>query len=175
MKWVPVALGLLLMEAPLSAQMPDAAPASVDYSSDASWLCLPGRDDACGRPLPTAALNPNGFGSVGQVRPDPDAPIDCFYVYPTVSRDPGLNSDLTPGVEEAATATVQFARFASVCWPFAPLYRQLTLAAIPRALAGDPLSGPGELAYGDVRSAWRHYLQHHNGGRPFVLIGHSQG
>ena len=26
-----------------------------------------------------------------------DPPIDCFYVYPTVSRDPGLNSDMNAG------------------------------------------------------------------------------
>jgi hypothetical protein len=31
------------------------------------------------------------------------------------------------------------------------------------------------LAYADVLNAWRHYLQHDNKGRPFVLIGHSQG
>jgi hypothetical protein len=31
------------------------------------------------------------------------------------------------------------------------------------------------LAYGDVAAAWRHYLDHDNKGRPFVLIGHSQG
>jgi len=31
------------------------------------------------------------------------------------------------------------------------------------------------LAYSDVASAWRHYLEHQNQGRPFVLIGHSQG
>jgi len=31
------------------------------------------------------------------------------------------------------------------------------------------------LAYGDVASAWRYYLERHNQGRPFVLIGHSQG
>ena len=27
----------------------------------------------------------------------------------------------------------------------------------------------------DVRAAWREYLANHNKGRPFVLIGHSQG
>jgi hypothetical protein len=31
------------------------------------------------------------------------------------------------------------------------------------------------LAYGDVESAWDYYLKQHNKGRPFVLIGHSQG
>ena len=31
------------------------------------------------------------------------------------------------------------------------------------------------IAYGDVRAAWRDYLAHHNDGRGFVLISHSQG
>jgi hypothetical protein len=163
----------LAQEAPAPArETPAAAP---DYAAQTSWLCLPGRDDACSKPLPTTALNPNGYGSVGAARPDSAAGIDCFYVYPTMSRDPGLNSDLNPGPEEAAAATVQFARFASVCRPFAPLYRQVTLAAIPRFLAGQDVTANFALAYGDVLAAWRHYLAHHNMGRPFVLIGHSQG
>jgi DUF3089 family protein len=175
MKRALIALGLALAAAPAAAQAPQAAPAVVDYAADASWLCRPGRQDACARPLPTVALNANGYGSVGQVVAAQDPPIDCFYVYPTVSRDRELNSDLDPGPEELGTTYVQFARFASICRPFAPLYRQVTLAALPRAVAGDRLLGPTALAYGDVLAAWRHYLRHDNRGRPFVLIGHSQG
>jgi hypothetical protein len=166
-----VALGLAVSPLPAQAQ----APQPVDYSDPASWLCLPGRQDVCSRPLSTTALNANGYGSVGQARPAQDPPIDCFYVYPTVSRDPGLNSDLDAGPEEQGTALVQFARFASICRPFAPLYRQATLAAIPRALAGEDISANFNLAYNDVRTAWHYYLDHYNQGRPFVLIGHSQG
>jgi pimeloyl-ACP methyl ester carboxylesterase len=32
-----------------------------------------------------------------------------------------------------------------------------------------------QIAYDDVRDAWLDYLAHDNDGRPFVLIGHSQG
>ena len=168
----PIWIAALLAAAPASAQDPAPAP---DYAQDAAWLCLPGRADACGAPLATAALNPNGYGSVGQVGPAEDPPIDCFYVYPTVSRDPGLTSDMNPGPEEAAAAAIQFARFASLCRPFAPLYRQATLASIPVVLAGGDRVPVLAAAYADVAAAWRHYLAHRNGGRPFVLIGHSQG
>ena len=48
---------------------------------------------------------------------DRDAKADCFYVYPTISRDPDVSSDLVPGLEEQATAAVQAARFGSVCRP----------------------------------------------------------
>jgi len=167
---------LTLAAAPAAAQTPPAnAPtAAVDYANAANWVCLPGRDDACSRPLPTAALEPNGYGPVTPSSPAADPPIDCFYVYPTVSHDPGLNSDLNPA-EEPVTATVQFARFSTLCRTYAPLYRQATLNAIPRAIAGEDVSGAFNLAYGDVVAAWHYYLDHYNHGRPFVLIGHSQG
>jgi hypothetical protein len=149
----------------------------VDYSKEANWLCLPGRQDACGKPLPTTALNANGYGSVGQSVPRKDAAVDCFYVYPTVSADAADNSDLVPGPQELGVAAVQFARFAAVCRPFAPIYRQATLAALLRQATGGATRTAEvmDLAYRDVLAAWRHYLQNQNKGRPFVLVGHSQG
>ena len=42
-------------------------------------------------------------------------------------------------------------------------------------MAGKPNPGDRELAYRDVRDAWRAYLAHDNNGRGVVLIGHSQG
>jgi hypothetical protein len=166
--------GLMAMasSAPAAAQAPAAAP---DYKQDSAWLCLPGRADACGGPLATTALNTNGYGSNGQALPNKDATADCFYVYPTISRDSGLNSDLVAGLEENATAAVQLARFASVCKTYAPLYRQVTLAALPHAFAGEDLTANFATAYGDVLAAWREFLAHRNRDRPFVLVGHSQG
>ena len=173
MRYLLSALALTIA-APAAAQnaTPAAAP---DYAREASWLCLPGRQDPCARPLATAALNPNGYGPVRHVLPAADAPIDCFYVYPTVSRDPDENSDLAAGPEEIAVTTVQFARFATLCRPFAPLYRQATLSSLRRAMAGSAVPRSLGPAYADVVAAWRHYLAQHNRGRPFVLIGHSQG
>jgi hypothetical protein len=158
-----------------SSAPPAAAPAPIDYANPASWLCLPGRQDACGRPLATADLNPAGYGAVTQAAPAADPPVDCFYVYPTVSRDPGLNSDMNAGPEEHAVAAVQLARFASICKTYAPLYRQGTIASIAVMLSGGDRAPILDLAYADVVAAWRHYLARHNNGRPYVLIGHSQG
>ena len=164
----------LALAAPAAAQ---EAPAAPDYAKPEAWLCLPGRDDACSKPLPTAALNANGYGSVGQAVPARDPKIDCFYVYPTVSRDAGDNADMNAGPEEQATAAVQFARFAGTCRTFAPLYRQATLTALLRQARGEGQRTAQSiaLAYGDVLAAWREYLKTHNKGRPFVLVGHSQG
>jgi hypothetical protein len=152
-----------------------SAPAPPDYAKEKSWLCLPGRADVCSTPLSTTALSPNGYGSTGPSSVAKDPPLDCFYVYPTVSSDQGLNSDLKPGGEEQGAAQSQFARFAGVCRTFAPLYRQMTLGAVAAYSAGTDISAAAALAYIDVLHAWRNYLTTRNNGRPFVLIGHSQG
>ena len=159
--------------APASAQTP--APAAVDYSKATNWLCLPGRADLCSTPLGTTALNPNGYGSVGQSPVAKNPPLDCFYVYPTISSDSGMNSDMIPGPGERNAIQVQFARFAGVCRTFAPVYRQMTLGAVAAAAAGADVTRPAMFAYADVANAWRTYLARYNKGRPFVLIGHSQG
>jgi hypothetical protein len=159
---------------PATAQ-PQAVPAAPDYSKPSDWLCLPGRADSCSTPLATTALTPNGYGSTGQSAVAKDPPIDCFYVYPTVSNDQGLSSDLVPGREEKLAAEAQFARFASVCRPFAPIYRQMTVGAVAAYAAGADINQAAMLAYADVLAAWRNYIRTRNRDRPFVLIGHSQG
>jgi hypothetical protein len=170
--WIPAFAGMTMVCAsPATGQAPTAAP---DYSNAADWLCLPGRTDVCSTPLATAALGPNGYGSTGKSAVVSNPPIDCFYVYPTVSRDQGMNSDLNVS-EEKGAAEVQFARFAGVCRTFAPIYRQMTLGAIAAYSAGANIDAPAALAYRDVAAAWRNYLATKNEGRPFVLVGHSQG
>jgi hypothetical protein len=173
MRLIALAFAALVSAAPVSVSA--QTPAAPDYSKDSAWLCLPGRADTCSTPLPTTALNPNGYGSNGLSSVAKDPPIDCFYVYPTVSNDAGMNSDLVPGREEKLAAEAQFARFASVCRPFAPIYRQMTVAAVAAYSAGADIGPAAAVAYGDVAAAWRNYLRTRNHGRPFVLIGHSQG
>jgi hypothetical protein len=167
-----------LIAAPIFAQpasaQPAAVPPPIDYSKPANWLCLPGRADVCSTPLATTALNPNGYGATGNSRPARDPPIDCFYVYPTVSRDQGLNSDLNMS-EEVGAAVAQAARFSSVCKVYAPKYRQMTIGAVVAFSAGQDISSAAVRAYGDVAAAWRNFLATRNKNRPFVLIGHSQG
>jgi hypothetical protein len=163
----------LIAAAPAPAQ--PAASGAPNYANDSTWLCLPGRADICSTPLATTALSANGYGSNGKSEVANDPPLDCFYVYPTVSNDQAMNSDLNPGPEEKIATEAQFARFASVCRTYAPIYRQMTVAAVAAYAAGGDISQAAAIAYRDVLAAWRNYLATRNQGRPFVLIGHSQG
>ncbi len=147
-----------------------------DYSKPDSWLCRPGRQDPCTVDLTATVVAANGKLSRETFTPNSNAPIDCFYVYPTVSLDTTPNSDMTAGAEEAAVVRGQLARFGSHCRIYAPLYRQITLTALRSVMAGRPAAGLDRpLAYNDVLDAWKHYLQNDNQGRGVVLIGHSQG
>jgi len=151
------------------------APAKNDYGKAETWLCRPGRHDACDVDLTTTVVSANGKLTREPWAANPKAPIDCFYVYPTVSMDATPNSDMAAGEEELNVVRVQAARFGSQCRVFAPLYRQVTLTALRSVLAGRPANVDRTLAYNDVLDAWNYYLQHDNQGRGVVLIGHSQG
>lgn len=148
-------------------------PPAPDYADAAAWLCRPGRADACGMPMQSTVLE------LGHVRkatfvPNPTAGADCFYVYPTVSRARGAYGPIEVTAELSDIARRQLARFTSMCRPFAPVYRQVSLAGLRPLLRGDPRVTLA-IPYADVLAAWRHYLSRDNGGRGIVLIGHSQG
>jgi hypothetical protein len=148
----------------------------VDYSKPENWLCLPGGKDACNIDMTTTVIAPDGKMTRETFAANPKAPIDCFYVYPTVSNDQGTHSDMTVGAEEQNVIRQQFARFGSQCRQFAPLYRQVTLSGLRAGMAGGGrLVLDRGVGYDDVLSAWNHYLKTHNNGRGVVLIGHSQG
>jgi hypothetical protein len=164
-------LSLLLT---LAAACALGAPAAASAATPTTWLCKPGlAADPCTSGL-TSTVVPASGGSTREVaRAARSAKIDCFYVYPTVSDQKRTNATLARDPEVKAIARFQAARFSQHCRVFAPVYRQLTLQAIavPRG-AG---SRSRQLAYGDVRDAWREYLRRHNKGRGVVLVGHSQG
>lgn len=145
-----------------------------DYSKAESWLCRPGQHDACDVDLTTTIIAPDGKLTRETWATDPNAPIDCFYVYPTVSTDPTPNSDMIADDAERNVIRQQFARFASKCRPYAPMYRQITLAGLRPILAGTGTLDQG-IQYDDVRDAWKYYLEHENRGRGVVLVSHSQG
>jgi hypothetical protein len=171
-----VSSAAVLAQSPQTPESP-AAPAAQpnDYSKPDTWLCRPGRKDSCDVDLSTTVVAANGKFKKESFKQARNAPIDCFYVYPTVSLDQTPNSDMTAGPEEQNVILQQFARFSSVCRVYAPLYRQVTLTALRAVVAGRQINVDRGLAYNDVLDAWNYYLKNDNAGRGVVLIGHSQG
>jgi hypothetical protein len=152
-----------------------AAGSADDYANPDIWLCRPGRQDACTVSQEATVIAADGKLSDEKFAAAKNPPIDCFYVYPTVSNETTGNSDLTINGPEKRVVNAQFARFAARCRLFAPMYRQVTLTALRAMIAGKPIPVDRELGYNDVVAAWNYYLAHDNKGRGFVLVGHSQG
>lgn len=175
MNRLQIALALLGLGLPLFAPPSPAAADEDVYARPESWLCRPGATDLCAAPTTATVVGADGSRSVKTWAPKQNAELDCFYVYPTVSEDQNGNSSMVPGPGEKRAIAQEFAPFASVCRPFAPIYRQVTLAGVSAAVAGKPIEADADLGYRDVLAAWNHYLSYDNQGRGVVLIGHSQG
>lgn len=163
-----------------SPTVPDPTVARADYANPALWLCRPDLSvNRCDVNLDATVIAADGTTTVERHVPVQDAGFDCFFVYPTVSRDPGWQSDFVPDATEIDDIKQQFARFGRVCRQFAPMYRQNTLTALRRNAGGPQPVGEklpeGIGGFTDVRDAWTWYLKNANGGRGVVLIGHSQG
>ena len=153
-------------------QTPLASAQPAQIRDKTQWLCSPTQTaDPCHLPTDTTDLN-TGKRTAPTVVPDSQKPVDCFYVYPTVTNEIVPNAPLTKSPEVQSIARFQAARFRNMCRIYAPLYRQVSFPGVISQFVGTRLSG---LAYSDVRTAWREYLAHHNNGRGVVLIGHSQG
>ena len=143
------------------------------------WLCKPGvKPDPCAPGLSTTVYNAPLTHALRVAHPKAESkpPIDCFYVYPTVSDERTGNSDLTIQDTERSIALYQAARYSQYCKVYAPMYRQVTLsgAGLPGASGSTSKANPA-LGVSDVEQALKTYLSKYNHGRGFVLIGHSQG
>ncbi len=106
---------------------------------------------------------------------------DVFYVYPTVSTISFVDNDSSwfadislPEVREEANGNQRFNKMLYGEYNFyAPYYRQMIFEAYqqPTPL----LDSLARIAARDVNDAFQYYMEHFNQGRPFFLMGHSQG
>jgi hypothetical protein len=128
---------------------------AVDYGDPANWLCVPSA---------------------------PSQPVDVFFVYPTAWRaEPGESP-----IASIDNATMRrWARyyldtrasaFATVGNIYAPYYRQFDAAFLfSQKTPEETIACMSGVPYADVEAAFTFYIEHDNGGRPFILVGHSQG
>ena len=92
----------------------------------------------------------------------PDGQMCHFYDTRNDSIRPYLQGEMS-GVDALLSGELNY---------YSPYYRQCTMQTFTSdSLAAERMP----LAMSDVRRAFRYYLEHLNGGRPFVLAGFSQG
>jgi hypothetical protein len=134
---------------PFQTYRPPPAP---DYARSSAWYLRPTASDA--------------------------QAADVFFIAPT-TYDGGRNWNARL---DAGKANRQFLEvmapnyvgpFVSVGRIYAPRYRQASLYSLT-TLREDAREAR-QFAYGDVRDAFRWYLAHDNGGRPFLIVGVEQG
>lgn len=120
-----------------------------DYSKASHWLSLPGA---------------------------PDKEVDIFYYYPTAWQDtdntkPNVCSIDNPSMLKGAASAFerQATAFETAGNIYAPYYRQDNNSSVNRmqVISGTPTT--------DGTAAFDYYITHYNNGRPFILVGHSQG
>lgn len=103
--------------------------------------------------------------------PTADKPADVFFLAPTVCMSAEKNMDVHSMVQRFVfrnAVVSQHDIYADKARFFAPYYRQKSFVHYVDKKAH-------ETAYEDVRAAFLYYLEHDNGGRPFILAGFSQG
>lgn len=144
----------------------NAAPRAPEYANPAAWSALPARDDAADGALPEL---PAGDQAT--------APVDAFYVHPTSYIGASWNGSIEDRALNAATdkvaTRIQASAFNACCAVYAPRYRQANGTAFTRPTPDSQLAL--DLAYRDVREAFRRFLSEYSHGRPFLLASHSQG
>jgi hypothetical protein len=149
-------------------------PADASYADPGLWLCGANTaHDYCLDPQVATAIHPDNTQTTSTLTPATSPALDCFYVYPSVDiTSPAgneTNYDNLPDILDPIRE--QAAPFSQVCKVYAPLYHQATYQSYYSANANQYL----EAAYVDVAAAFQEYLTAYNHGRPFVLLGHSQG
>lgn len=136
------------------------------------WICKPGQsDDLCAGTIEGSKLPAPGQAaeSLGYTRPD-EAPVDCFYLYPTQSEQPTPNSNLDKDPPIRRVVVQQARMFSTVCNVYAPMYRQVTYSG------NQVVHNPDvDVAYNSAKDAFEDFLQNYNKDRGFIMIGHSQG
>ncbi len=112
-----------------------------------------------------------------------DSLVDVFFLHPTTLTDKKLqgklwNADIDDAELNAKTDYTSILYQASVfnrhARVFAPRYRQAHLYSFFTANK-DSGQAALNLAYEDVKNAFKYYLEYYNNDRPFIIAAHSQG
>jgi pimeloyl-ACP methyl ester carboxylesterase len=145
------------------------APEAPSYSDANFWIASPSMTDTSDLVPPNANIQ-NDLS---------DKPVDVFFVHSTGYVGPGgWNSNMAHKNSETQSLQYMLSSMASAfngcCEVYAPNYRQAHI----NAFIGDDTTSSFaalDLAYSDIERAFDYFIENMNKGRPFMIVGHSQG
>src|SRR6185295_14274231 len=148
----------------------DIVPPAPDYSNLYYWAAHPEKWDYSDS-IPSFLIH--------EIR---DTSVDVFFLHPTTYTTNFQNSNMNGDVNDSnlnrqtdiRTILYQASVFNGSCRVFAPRYRQAHLKAYFQ-MNSDQSKKAFDLAYEDLKSAFKYYLDHWNQGRPIIIAAHSQG
>jgi hypothetical protein len=149
----------------------DISPSSPDYSLQKNWASLPSKLDSADAAPDSEANNQDS------------AKVDVFFIHPTTylnqqNNDYAWNADVSDDEinlkTDKTTIKFQASVFNGSCKVYAPRYRQAHISAY-YSKDLDSRKKSLALAYSDVLSSFKYYLDHYNNNRPFIVASHSQG
>jgi hypothetical protein len=145
-------------------------------ASQTVWLCRPGAtNNPCTADIDTTLVGSHGPIVVERRRAVSNSRFDCFYLYPTLSMEQTENADLNVDDRMHGVARSDASQFSQVCSVWSPVYRQMTIATIAKSNNLSGIIRASRVSYKSALAAWRDYIEHYNHGRPFILLGASQG
>jgi len=104
--------------------------------------------------------------------------VDVFYAYPTIYFDSEpSNMDINDEqnrkdvIDKMNSQMALYTPYANI---FTPYYRQMYRDGF-NDLPTEEATALLNLAYEDIASAFKYYMNNYNNDRPFILMGHSQG
>ena len=119
-----------------------------------AWLCYPNhKNDWCYVQLSTVIVKSSGSPKAVDVNVPSSPPVDCFYVYPTVSTENRPNADLRLQAEERDAAIIQAARFSQVCRKARAGVRCSSTRQTTNVMARESARDDRNLGYADVMAA----------------------
>ncbi|MDR1704180.1 MAG: DUF3089 domain-containing protein [Clostridiales bacterium] len=147
-------------------------------------VCNPD-DSAAAQPGASISMSGADYSDAGnwlRFGGDKDNEADVFIIYPTVTMSQEktdqpfirLNSEVMRTMAAAWLEDVE-GLFDGAANIYAPFYRQLNASELNGLDADGFIEHTNRIPRGDIFAAFDYYLKNENGGRPFILFGHSQG
>lgn len=143
------------------------APKAPNYKLETSWAVLPSKYSEDFKVYASNQLD--------------TLKADVFYVYPTLNsekKDARWNVPIDDEKQQkkvlGTAVLMQASAFSKAGKLYVPFYRQAHIRSFRNNFKKEGKQAL-DLAYSDVKRAFKFYLENYNNGRPIIMVGHSQG